>query len=145
LRIPQQVTVPRGRMSGMDLNRDPQTIAAAAAEEIRALNHKTLTPGGSFTYPSNIYDTVGSLETMVERLPQALDQIGRALAKFNADGVIRMDDGSDPGEAVAAVTRALESGKSVAEALGTILQVAVQPLGKMWFQAPPGHDDADDE
>jgi hypothetical protein len=119
----------------MDLDRDPQTIASAAAEEIRALNHKTLAPGGNFTYPSNIYDTVGALEAMAERLPQAIGQISRALAKFQADGAIRMNDGSDPGDAVVATVQSLETAASVAKNLGLILQAAVQPLGKMWFQA----------
>lgn len=126
----------------MDLNRDPQTIAAAAAEEIRALNHKTLTPGGSFTYPNNIYGTVGSLETMVERLPQALGQISRALAKFHADDLIRMDDGSDAAAAVEAVEQPLQTAATMADALGTVLSVAVQQLGKMSFNPPPGWDDA---
>ncbi|MFE1271315.1 hypothetical protein [Streptomyces sp. NPDC058758] len=67
----------------MDLDRTPAEIARAAGEQIRALNHRTLTPRAAFTYPSEIQDTVTGLAAVLLGLPQALDQIHQGLDAVN--------------------------------------------------------------
>jgi hypothetical protein len=77
----------------MDLNREPRQIASAAAEEVRALNHRTLDPK-AFTQPGDVSDTANSVASIVERLPQALNQMAAGLSVLEEAGRIRMDDGS---------------------------------------------------
>ena len=90
----------------MDLNRTPQTIAESANEEIRALNHATL-GRAVFKQPADVYSVTESLATLIARMPQALQQLGRAVQGFEDQQAIRMDDGSNPAERVAAVAVAL--------------------------------------
>ena len=73
----------------MDLNREPSAIAHAAAEEIRALNHRTL-DNSVFSQPVQVSDTAFGVSTSLERLPQALEQLKGALTQLQADGRIRL-------------------------------------------------------
>ncbi|MEV8248112.1 hypothetical protein AB0R01_30715 [Streptomyces rochei] len=73
----------------MDLNRTPSTIASAAAEEVRALNHRTLDTS-VFTQPAQVSDTAFGISTTLERLPQALEQLEAALTQLQLAGSIRL-------------------------------------------------------
>lgn len=101
----------------MDLNRSPSAIAFAAEQEVRALNHATLGKD-AFQQPADIYAVAESLATLIDRLPQALTQISATVQRFEEQQAIRMDDGSDPGERVSTVLRALldaQQGLAVAQ------------------------------
>src|SRR4051794_40882453 len=84
--------------------------ASAAAESIRTLNHATFPDGGGFRYPSDAYDVLGALVTLVQRLPQALNQIAYYAQQGVEAGTIASTYGTYDGqteEAAAAFTEAL--------------------------------------
>lgn len=80
----------------MNLKRTPPAIASAAAEEIRALNHRTLDPK-AFGQPGDVSDVVNALAVLLERLPQALQQADAGLQQLHDAQAIRLDD-KPPGE-----------------------------------------------
>ncbi|MFB7738307.1 hypothetical protein ACFC08_28745 [Streptomyces sp. NPDC056112] len=75
----------------MDLDRTPAQISSAMAEEARALNHRTLKPD-AFPNPSNVADTAVGIATVVQRLPQALQQLEAGLQALYDDKRIRLAD-----------------------------------------------------
>lgn len=79
--------------------------ATAAAEGVRQLNHVTLN-GPALSAPE-ISSVARVLLDLVDRLPQALDQLASHLEKQQAAGQVRMDDGRDPAGPVSTVTAAL--------------------------------------
>lgn len=62
----------------MDLDRTPYQIANAAAEEIRALNHRTLDPK-VFEYPGQVADVIAALVGLTSRMDQTISQAGSGL------------------------------------------------------------------
>ncbi|MFB7747660.1 hypothetical protein [Streptomyces sp. NPDC056132] len=107
----------------MDLDKPPAALAADAAEAVRALNHRTLDPA-SFENPADAGDVALHLKSLIDRLPQALNQLGAGLYRFDADQRIRMDDGTDPCDTVADCLAALNVARAnltaVASALGVV-------------------------
>lgn len=81
----------------MDLNRTPQQIAGAAAEEIRALNHRTIDDPGAFTTPADVSDTATAITSLVQRLPQTLKQLEDGLEHLHDSKQIRLAN-RDPRE-----------------------------------------------
>lgn len=75
----------------MDLNRPPAEMANAAAESIRELNHRTLDPK-AFTQPGDVSDIANAIALLVQRLPQAIQQLEAGLAALHERGAIRLDD-----------------------------------------------------
>ena len=80
----------------MDLSRTPAKIADAAAEELRAFNHRTL-DAKAFEQPSDVSDAAGALARIVQYLPQALRQLETGLERLHEEQRIRLDD-KQPGE-----------------------------------------------
>ncbi|MFJ8677265.1 hypothetical protein [Streptomyces sp. NPDC093589] len=114
----------------MDLSRDPSVIASAAAEEVRALNHRTGNPA-AYQNPSDISDVVNALATLAERLPQTLQQASAGLRRFEEDQAIRMDDGSDPSEEVTRALGALLNAEESLTIVCAFLKEAASPLSHM--------------
>jgi len=75
----------------VDLNRTPAQIATAAAEELRAFNHRTL-EAKAFEQPGDVSDAADALARIVQYLPQALRQVGAGLERLHEDQRIRLDD-----------------------------------------------------
>lgn len=133
----------------MDLNRTPQDLTYAAAEEIRALNIATQSvsafhgeDGFRGAAPANLSDTVGGLVALTDRLPQALQQIRRGLQQLEEEQEIRMADGSDPGEGVSAALRALLNAEEAVKAANHALRAASGPMSAMGgYLDEPGEDD----
>lgn len=75
----------------MDLDRTPSQIANAVAEEIRALNHRTLNTKAFDGQPGNVSDTAIAIATLLERLPQALQQLEAGLIQMEDGNRIRLD------------------------------------------------------
>ncbi|MFR9794269.1 hypothetical protein ACL07V_37545 [Streptomyces sp. MB22_4] len=75
----------------MDLDRTPSEISFAMAEEARALNHRTLNPK-VFEAPSDIAYTADGITALIQRLPQALQQLQAGLETLHADERIRLAD-----------------------------------------------------
>jgi hypothetical protein len=68
--------------------------AEAAAEAIRAINHVTF-HNAALPYPSDAYRLIGALITLVERLPQALQQTAQRITRWQHAGELGIDNGTD--------------------------------------------------
>jgi hypothetical protein len=107
--------------------KSPAELADQAAEAIRALNHKLIS--GGLTYPADAYDTIGTLRTLADRLPQSLGLIARWLGQEHDRGAIGHDSGGDAGEYILATADALGRAQEDAELLAAALDVAQQAAG----------------
>lgn len=103
----------------MDLTRTPSEIASAAAEEVRALNHRTL-DSNAFTYPSDVYSTVGGVDRLLAGLPQALEQLRAHLARMAATGNVKADDGDTDGRLAAAHLELTDAANALRQAQGAV-------------------------
>ncbi|MET8571869.1 hypothetical protein [Streptomyces sp. NPDC004783] len=129
----------------MDLNRTPAEIARNAAEEIRALNHVTLNTKAYETAPA-VSEVVSALVTLVERMPQALQQAEAGLEALYDRDQIRLagPDSSQKAlaEAVSTVTVSLEYVRNDLDGVLRELKAAAGPLSNM---GGPWPDEDDDE
>lgn len=109
-------------------NPDPAKAARDAAEAIRKLNHATLNQ----QIPAPVLSSAAqALCALVDRLPQALEQIGAQLKQRHAQGAIRMDTGENPAGAVAETTVALEDAVQHLADVSRSLHLAASPLFHM--------------
>ncbi|MFK0288326.1 hypothetical protein ACIQVL_48820 [Streptomyces sp. NPDC090499] len=121
----------------MDLDRTPSQIANAAAEEIRALNHRTLKTD-AFPFPADVSDTTTAVTSLVQRLPQTLKQLEAGLQALHDDNRIRLAD-RHPSEVsqadiVRAVSDALFGLREARQELGRVeehLRSAAGVLGSL--------------
>jgi hypothetical protein len=109
--------------------KNPDALRAtlsAAAESVRAANHQTLggngTPGLEF--PSDVYDAIGNLKVLAERMPQLLHQLSLWLGEQNAAGKVGHDSRDDPGPFVARVRDALDTAELLSGDLAGALRAA---------------------
>ncbi|MFD7995476.1 hypothetical protein [Streptomyces mexicanus] len=75
----------------MDLNRTPAQISRAMAEEARALNHRTL-KADAFDNAPSVADTADGIAAVIQRLPQAIQQLEAGLQALADDNQIRLAD-----------------------------------------------------
>ncbi|WP_331728791.1 hypothetical protein OG693_39425 (plasmid) [Streptomyces sp. NBC_01259] len=125
----------------MDLDREPQKIARAAGDEIRALNHRTIDVKGFYGHdedgsyisaaPLNASATVEALVALTDRLPQALQQISRAVQHLEEQQAIRMADGSDVADQVSVALRGLLDAEQAVKVANVHLREAGRPLANM--------------
>lgn len=125
----------------MDLDRDPQNIARTAGDEIRALNHRTIDVQGFYgqdedgpyisAAPSNVCFTLEALVALTDRLPQALQQISRAVQHLEEQQAIRMTDGSDVADQVSVALRGLLDAEQAVKVANVHLREAGRPLANM--------------
>ena len=115
---------------------DTITLARAAAEAIRGLNHATRHETG-LGQPSVAYDVLGALSLAAARIGQALAQITRYLDRALAAGRLGHDRGQDPAHAVEATAVFLSDAAASAAALAGDLDAAQQQLAPS-TAAPPG-------
>jgi hypothetical protein len=80
----------------------PVDAANSAADAVRELNRATVFPDadGSFEWPSDVDATIGALQTLAQRLPQALTQAGRWLTLAVDAGHVGHDQGRPAADAV---------------------------------------------
>jgi hypothetical protein len=112
--------------------------ADVAAEAVRALNHATQPWADGLTSPVDVYDTLGGLELLASRLPQALAQLQRFLAREQQAERIQVVDGEhvgDPAAAVAATSCQLEQAADAAGSLRETLARAHELLA--WASTTP--------
>lgn len=122
----------------MGLTREPWTIAYAAADEIRALNHRTIDVEGFYgeynvinSAPPAVCGTVEGLIALTDRLPQALQQAARALQYLEEQQAIRMADGSDVDAQVSRALRGLLDAEQAVKVANAHLREAGTPLAAM--------------
>lgn len=121
----------------MDLNRTPSQIANSAAEEIRALNHRTLNTT-AYTQPGDVSDAANAVATLLERLPQALEQLEAGLTQLQDANAIRLDtkplgdtSRQDIFNEVFTVTSALSEARRKLREAHAALRDATGPLSHM--------------
>lgn len=121
----------------MDLTRPPSQIANAAAEEIRALNHRTL-DDPAYEQPGDVSDTANGVATLLERLPQALDQLEAGLLVLHDANKIRLDtkplgdtSRQDIAHEVFTVTSALSEARRALREAHRAMKEATGPLSHM--------------
>ncbi|MCX5000900.1 hypothetical protein [Streptomyces longwoodensis] len=133
----------------MDLNRTPPQIADTASEEIRALNHLTLTNIEQvYPQPATVSDTATALGLLLQRLPQTLDQLEAGLQLLDRSGKIRLDTkplgatlDEDIAQEVASVSSALAETRRLLRRAATSMADATGPLshmGGMWDDVEEG-------
>ncbi|MCQ1582603.1 hypothetical protein [Streptomyces parvus] len=118
----------------MDLSKTPGQLATEAAEAIRALNHRTI-DAESYETPPSVGEAAYGLRTLIERLPQSLEQMESELLRFGSTDFVRMDDGSDPTYAVAECVSALAAARPLlAQLLAEIRIVSARTshMGANW-------------
>lgn len=90
--------------------------ARQAAEAVRQFNHDSLN-AKEMTAPE-ISSAVRAIADLVDRLPQALDQLARHLERQQAQGQVRMEDGRDAAAPVDQVVTALRRVAALAAPAG---------------------------
>lgn len=107
----------------MDLNRPPSEIANAAAEEMRALNHRTLKPD-SFENAPDLARSADGIAAVIQRLPQALQQLEVGLQALHDESQIRLADRHPSEVSAADISRAVFDAlfdlREAREALGRV-------------------------
>ncbi|WP_030390470.1 hypothetical protein [Streptomyces sp. NRRL S-241] len=125
-------------------DKTPGELATEAAEAIRALNHRTLDKA-SYENPAEVGAAAYALRMLVERLPQTLDQLRTGLLWFGAENTIRMDDGTDPRDAVAECSASLLVARQHLQGLLDELALVSARTSHMGGHWPDHEDDQDDE
>jgi hypothetical protein len=116
------------------------TLARAAAEAIRGLNHATRDHAG-LGQPSAAYDVLGALRQAASGLPQLTAQITSYLDQALAAGKLGHDRGEDPAMAVDGAVIFLEDARRSAAALAGDLDAAQQQLARINGHPAPQHKD----
>ena len=106
----------------------PAGVAERAAEAVRSLNHLTLVPlvpgTVGWEHVGDLYRVMTEVRTLVDRLPQALDQIaghlGRSVEAYEADAATDLG----PDAVVASAAAALEAARCCVDEAGRYLAVA---------------------
>jgi hypothetical protein len=97
--------------------------ARVAAEAVRALNHATLSRHG-YEWPADVDATLGALELLADRLPQALRQAEVWLWAEHTAGRVGHDHDADVTVAVGELLGHLEHTRRVVADLAAALRLA---------------------
>jgi hypothetical protein len=119
--------------------RDVYDAAREAAEALRQFNHDSLN-AKAMSAPE-ISSAVRAIADLVDRLPQALDQLARHLERQQAAGQVRMEDSRDAAAPVDQVVTALRRAAGLAAPAGHALRRAAglaAPAGHTDWNAPAG-------
>jgi hypothetical protein len=121
-------------MTAMTNAKTPAQLADVAAEAVRALNHETQTQQADWEYPGDAYSVVGSLQMLVQRLPQLYGQIADHIRQLAEGEHIRHDRGGDVAAEVAAALDALGRAADDAVAMTAALDSAHSALGPLAYK-----------
>ncbi|MEV6755812.1 hypothetical protein [Streptomyces sp. NPDC051214] len=129
----------------LDKHVDPVDLLRDAAEAIREFNHLTFptreNPSG-LAYPPEAYRAIGALKALSQRLPQAFEQIERALTVLNGRGYVSADYGT-PENHIVTAGAALQESQDHAHALAAALEHAHTATSPLGYSGPITHTDAD--
>lgn len=126
----------------MNDNVPPARILDAAAEQVRAFNHASISTGTDWQYPSHAYDAIGNLAYLLRMLPQAIEQATWPVTRTDARGRLVIDGGSDPAAAMQKLRAALDDATEFATALSDAVDAmhsATSPMGAR-LDDEPGSD-----
>jgi len=124
----------------VDLDRTPETISYAAAEELRALNHRTLS-ADVFTYPAEIQSTASGLNKLLQTLPQSLSQLTAGLDHVQQSQTLLSRDDSNVDQTVDEVRAAIASSEAYVKAAQRALQDVVDKLALVGVRYVPDDDE----
>ena len=112
--------------------------AYLAAEAVRWLNHATIDPGG-YSYPGDVYSVISGLQTLMQRLPQSLNQAGGALEALDDAGrVVDVQRPQRTEATVVAVTESLAFAAGRADTLARELASAHEAAARLAYRDPAG-------
>lgn len=114
-------------------DKTPASLADAAANAVRALNHATLGRQADWEYPGDAYSVVANLSAMSMGLPQAIDQIRGLIDHLDTQGNLHSDKNTLATD-LALTYRGLDQAKAAAEALYAALNRAHSGLGPIAYQ-----------
>ncbi|MFE5125483.1 hypothetical protein [Streptomyces sp. NPDC056669] len=114
----------------------PVALSDAAAEAIRELNHLTRIRQADWEYPGDAYSTVANLALLVQRLPQALEQIQTFITELHDGGHLVSDRGRHIDDEVAAVKAGLTWAADDAHTLAERLDQAHSALSPLGYTGP---------
>ena len=117
----------------MPPKKSPAVLAQNARDLVEQLNRQVLDDAGKITAP-NVNDTVRALMQLVDRLPQAFEQLATVLEMRAKEGVIGMDTAEDPAVAAFATAEELRSAAADAQALAQYIAVPARTLSSMDHQ-----------
>ncbi|MFD4394694.1 hypothetical protein [Kitasatospora sp. NPDC058478] len=107
---------------------DPTVAARTARDAVEKLNHATAETG----IPAPVISaTTQTVLNLLQHLPQALEQLTWEIAARQRANEIRMDDGTDPADAVREVDEAMRATVRALQVAATRLQRAATPLFHM--------------
>ena len=106
-------------VTGNDPGASPVTAANQACSAVRDLIHFTQAPDSPEGYgtAADAAAVLGALAELVARLPQALDQTVSYLARQALHGVLTVDGGGDPEQAVTVASRHADDARGLAALL----------------------------
>jgi len=115
--------------------RTPAEWADQAAEAVRALNHATIQVDDArgYRFPADADQTLANLQVLIDRLPQALQQLGAWLERQARAGMVRHDATPTEAGRVVAAQHALAAALTAVEDLATAgawLAAAAGPLNR---------------
>ncbi|ONH23821.1 hypothetical protein [Pseudofrankia asymbiotica] len=107
------------------------TEAGRADDAIRAINHLTIRGDGGIDFPSELDQVIRSLAAMVEKLPQALDQLADIGDGFTDHAGLYDDRGFNPHGTIRAATTELATAISAVGVLAAPLRRAANELSHL--------------
>lgn len=131
-------------------------LATEAAEKIRVLNLITHPSSGwsGLDDPVDVYEVLGALATLTDRLQQTTNQLGRFLEYRLHGGHLAVTFGTyldDPRAAITAAVRSLDQARALAAQLAQLVSdaqaavVAVTPSVVAESAAAPAEPEASDD
>ena len=96
-------------------------LAEHVAEAIRTLNHRTVFT--SMPAPL-LYELLGELQTVTERMPQLLQQCGQGVARSLDEYEVYEDDGGNPLGSISSANDHLGNAAALLQQAGTELERA---------------------
>lgn len=103
------------------MSEGPVRHLSTAADAVRAFNHASHAPAVDWGFPADAYSALGSLSQLVERLPQALQQVTLPVTHTHEHGRVLID-GGDPDEAVARLLALQQNAVAKAEELRLLVR-----------------------
>lgn len=110
-------------------------VVRGLAECVRVLNHATY-PGCGVTYPSTVYDVLGSLHATVAGLDQLLRQLDARLVELRDTGRLRDSRDIDPATTITHARQALVDARSLIPTLAHRLGRAHNATAALGLRVP---------
>ncbi|SBW19573.1 hypothetical protein FDG2_1438 [Candidatus Protofrankia californiensis] len=119
------------RATAADDTPEVVTDARRADDAVRSINHRTICGDGGLEWPSELEQAVRTLALMVDKLPQALNQLARIGEDFAREPTLYDDRGKDPRRTIAHAATDLDVAIRAAQRLAAPLDRAANELSHL--------------